>query len=74
VSADRLGQVRVPAVAHLSHGHYVAPHGLVKARVVAGDPDAGIVTSSLEFLGRYHSGTPLRFDLPQASEEAFPLV
>ncbi len=64
VSADRLGQVRLPAVAHLSSGHYVVLHELTDVGVVVGDPEAGVVTWSVEFLARCYSGALLLFDPP----------
>jgi hypothetical protein len=36
--------------------------------VVVGDPDAGIVAWSMDFLARCYSGALLLFDLPQAAE------
>jgi CRP-like cAMP-binding protein len=65
VSVARLGQVRLPAVAHLSAGHYVVIHELGEAGVVVGDPEAGIVSWSREFLARCYSGALLLFDMPQ---------
>src|SRR5262245_15937154 len=67
VSVDRLNQTRLPAIAHLSGGHYVVLHELTEAGVVVGDPASGIVTWSLDFLGQSYSGALLVFDLPQAS-------
>lgn len=67
VSADRLGQVRLPAIAHLSGGHYVALHELTPHGVVVGDPAAGIVTWSLDYLAQHCSGALLLFGgLPAA--------
>jgi ABC-type bacteriocin/lantibiotic exporter with double-glycine peptidase domain len=59
---DRLGQVSLPAVAHLSDGHDVVLHELGLGGVVVGDPAAGIVTWSREFLTRGYSGALLLFD------------
>jgi ABC-type bacteriocin/lantibiotic exporter with double-glycine peptidase domain len=42
VSVDRLGQVSLPAIAHLSSGHYVVLHELGAGGVVVGDPATGI--------------------------------
>src|SRR5262249_38373023 len=42
VSVDRLGQVSLPAVAHLNDGHYVVLHELDPGGVVVGDPATGI--------------------------------
>src|SRR5262249_29985936 len=64
VSPDRLPQVTLPVVAHLSNGHYVVLHELSEVGVVVGDPEAGIVTWSVEFLSRCYSGALLLFDLP----------
>jgi CRP-like cAMP-binding protein len=62
VSVDRLGQVRLPAVAHLSDGHYVVLHELGPGGVVVGDPATGIATWSRESLTRSYSGALLLFD------------
>jgi CRP-like cAMP-binding protein len=64
VSAERLGQVSLPAIAHLSDGHYVVVHELGEAGVVAGDPATGIVTWSRAFLAQCYSGSLLLFDRP----------
>jgi ATP-binding cassette subfamily B protein len=65
VSADRLGQVCPPAIAHLEGGHYVVVHELGPAGVVVGDPAAGVVTWGLEFFARCYSGSMLLFDPPR---------
>jgi CRP-like cAMP-binding protein len=62
VSVDRLGRVSLPAVAHLSDGHYVVLHQLGAGVVVVGDPATGIVTWSRELLTRRLSGVLLLFD------------
>jgi CRP-like cAMP-binding protein len=62
VSVDRLGQVSLPAVAHLADGHYVVLHELGPGGVVVGDPAAGVVTWSREHLTRRYSGALLLFD------------
>jgi CRP-like cAMP-binding protein len=62
VAVDRLGQVRLPAVAHLSDGHYVVLHELGPGGVVVGDPATGIVTWNREFLTRSYSGALLLFE------------
>jgi ABC-type bacteriocin/lantibiotic exporter with double-glycine peptidase domain len=59
---DRLGQVSLPAVAHLSGGHYVVLHELGPGGVVVGDPASGVVTWSRDFLTRAYSGALLLFD------------
>jgi hypothetical protein len=64
VSADRLGQVALPAIAHLSDGHYVVLHELRPGGVVVGDPAAGIVTWDRASLARCYSGALLLFDPP----------
>jgi hypothetical protein len=64
VSADRLRQVSLPAIALLSHGHYVVLHELGAARVVVGDPAAGIVTWSLDFFAQRYSGSLVLFERP----------
>jgi CRP-like cAMP-binding protein len=62
VSVDRLGQVKLPAIAHLTSGHYVVLHELSEAGVVMGDPASGIVTWTPYFLGQCYSGSLLIFD------------
>jgi len=62
VSVDRLGRVCLPAVAHLSDGHYVVLHELGAGVVVVGDPATGIVTWNRELLTRRFSGVLLLFD------------
>jgi CRP-like cAMP-binding protein len=61
VSAQRLGQVGLPAIAHLSGGHYVVLHELSAANVVVGDPAAGIVTWSTAYLAHCYTGSLLLF-------------
>jgi ABC-type bacteriocin/lantibiotic exporter with double-glycine peptidase domain len=43
----RLGQVRLPAIAHLRTGHYVVLYEMGQAGVVVGDPATGVVQLSL---------------------------
>src|SRR5262249_13286882 len=62
VSVDRLGQVSLPAVAHLSDGHYVGLHELGPGGVVGGDPATGVGTGSRESLPRSYSGALLLFE------------
>ena len=62
MSVDRLGQVGLPAVAHLSDGHYVVLHELGPGGVVVGDPATGVATWSRESLTRSYSGALLLFD------------
>jgi ATP-binding cassette subfamily B protein len=62
VSVDRLGQVSLPAVAHLSDGHYVVLHELGAGGVVVGDPATGVLTWNRDFLTRAYSGALLLFD------------
>jgi ABC-type bacteriocin/lantibiotic exporter with double-glycine peptidase domain len=69
VSADRLGQVSLPVVAHLSNGHYVVLHELGEAGAVVGDPETGVVSWSADYLGRRYSGVLLLFDPPPAPGE-----
>jgi CRP-like cAMP-binding protein len=64
VSADRLGQVALPAIAHLRDGHYVVLHELRPGGVVVGDPATGIVTWDRAFLTRCYSGVLLLFGHP----------
>jgi ABC-type bacteriocin/lantibiotic exporter with double-glycine peptidase domain len=64
VSVDRLGQVSLPAVAHLADGHYVVLHELGAGGVVVGDPATGVVTWNREHLTRRYSGALLLFDPP----------
>jgi hypothetical protein len=63
VSAERLGQVSLPVVAHLTNGHYVVIHELGEAGVIVGDPEMGIVSWSAAYLGQCYSGALLLFDL-----------
>lgn len=62
VSVERLGQVKLPAVAHLKGGHYVVLHELSDTGVVIGDPASGIVTWKPSFLGQCYTGSLLIFD------------
>src|SRR5262245_11165942 len=62
VAVERLGQVRLPVIAHLSDGHYVVLHELSPSGVVVGDPATGVVTWNPELLGRSYSGVLLLFD------------
>ena len=64
VSADRLGQVSLPVIAHLSNGHYVVIHELKEAGAVVGDPELGIVNWSAHFLAQCYAGAVLLFDRP----------
>ena len=64
VSADRLRQASLPAIALLRGGHYVVLHELGAAGVVVGDPAAGIVTWHLDFLAQRYSGSLVLFDRP----------
>jgi CRP-like cAMP-binding protein len=64
VSADRLRQVSLPALAHLRDGHYVVLHEVGETGVVVGDPAAGIVTWHVDFLAQCYSGSLLLFDRP----------
>jgi CRP-like cAMP-binding protein len=71
VSADRLGQVSLPVVAHLSNGHYVVLHEWGEAGVVVGDPEMGIVSWSADYLGQCYSEALLLFDQPLANHPGF---
>ena len=62
VSVDRLGQVSLPAIAHLNVGHYVVLPELGPGGAVVGDPATGIVTWNREHLTRRYSGALLLFD------------
>jgi ABC-type bacteriocin/lantibiotic exporter with double-glycine peptidase domain len=64
VPLERLSQVPLPAVAHLSDGHYIVLHELCDAGVVVGDPATGVTTWSVESLARCASGALLVFDSP----------
>jgi ATP-binding cassette, subfamily B, bacterial CvaB/MchF/RaxB len=64
VSEDRLGQVALPAVAHLSDGHYAVLHELRPSGVVVGDPATGIVTWDRATLTSRFSGVLLLFGPP----------
>jgi ABC-type bacteriocin/lantibiotic exporter with double-glycine peptidase domain len=72
VSADRLGEVSLPAVAHLSNGHYVVIHDLGESVAIVGDPETGIVKWSVKLLAQCYSGALLLFDLPQAPGQRAP--
>jgi hypothetical protein len=65
VSADRLHQISLPAIALLGAGHYVVLHELRKGGVVVGDPAAGIVTWHIDFLAQCYSGSLLVFGRPE---------
>jgi CRP-like cAMP-binding protein len=67
VSADRLRLVSLPVVAHLSNGHYVVIHDLAEAGAVVGDPEAGIVNWSADYLAQCYSGVLLLFDMPPST-------
>ncbi len=67
LAVERLGQVSLPAIAHLNDGHYVVLHELEAAGVVVGDPATGIVTWNCELL-RSLSGVLLLFDLAPRSK------
>jgi ABC-type bacteriocin/lantibiotic exporter with double-glycine peptidase domain len=54
----------MPAIALLRHGHYVVLHELGAARVVVGDPAAGIVTWSHDFFAQCYSGSLVLFERP----------
>jgi CRP-like cAMP-binding protein len=64
VSADRLRQVSLPAIALLRDGHYVVLHELGARSVVIGDPASGIVTWHIDFLAERYSGSLALFDRP----------
>jgi CRP-like cAMP-binding protein len=64
VSVQRLGQVSLPAIAHLSGGHYVVLHEVGDAGVVVGDPATGIVAWSMAFLAECYTGSLLLFERP----------
>jgi CRP-like cAMP-binding protein len=64
VAVERLDQVSLPVIAHLSGGHYVVLHELAPGGVVVGDPATGIVTWNAEHLRRSYSGALLLFDPP----------
>jgi hypothetical protein len=59
---DRLGELPLPAIAHLSEGHYIVLLELHDGGVVVGDPELGITTWSVEFLAQCASGALLLFD------------
>jgi hypothetical protein len=64
VAADRLGQVKLPAIAHLAGGHYVVLHELTENAAVIGDPASGIVTWNLAFLAQRYTGLLVLFNWP----------
>jgi hypothetical protein len=61
VSAERLHQVVLPAIALLSDGHYVVLHEVGAAGVVVGDPASGIVNWHVDFLSKCYSGSLVLF-------------
>jgi CRP-like cAMP-binding protein len=73
VPVDRLGQVSLPVIAHLSDGHYVVLHEVGPSGVVVGDPAMGIVTWSRDFLTRCYSGALLLFDKQEPGSVAEPV-
>lgn len=62
VSVDRLGLVKLPAIAHLKGGHYVVLHEVSETGIVIGDPASGIVTWKPFFLAQCYTGSLLIFD------------
>jgi ABC-type bacteriocin/lantibiotic exporter with double-glycine peptidase domain len=61
VAGARLGEVTLPALAHLEEGHYVVVYEQGAGVIALGDPACGLVTLSRgEFLRRY-SGHLLLF-------------
>jgi RNA polymerase sigma factor (sigma-70 family) len=44
IGPDHLESLALPAVAHLTDGHYVVVYGVNTSEIVAGDPATGIVT------------------------------
>ena len=66
VDPSRLGEVALPAVAHLSEGHYVAVYAAGSAGVVVGDPASAVVTWSAAFFRQCCSGHLLVFGPPLA--------
>ncbi|HEY7327875.1 MAG TPA: cysteine peptidase family C39 domain-containing protein [Gemmataceae bacterium] len=61
VSLGRLGQVILPAIAHMNDGHYVVLHELGVGGIVIGDPETGIVSWNREPFAQSFSGG-LSFD------------
>src|SRR5262249_35631645 len=66
VSADRLGQVHLPAVAHLSGGHHVVLHEKGETGGVIADPASRIVTRTIAFPAHSYTRSLLLFDWPPA--------
>jgi CRP-like cAMP-binding protein len=62
VSVERLEQVKLPAIAHLTGGHYVVLHEVSETGIVIGDPASGIVTWKPFVLGQCFTGSLLIFD------------
>jgi CRP-like cAMP-binding protein len=62
VTANRLGQVCLPAIAHLRDGHYVVLHAVGPGGVVVGDPATGIAAWNWNALAQCYSGALLVFD------------
>jgi ABC-type bacteriocin/lantibiotic exporter with double-glycine peptidase domain len=59
---DRLDEMPLPAIAHLSEGHYIVLFELHHGGMVVGDPEVGITTWSAQFLAHCASGALLLFD------------
>jgi RNA polymerase sigma-70 factor (ECF subfamily) len=56
---DHLASLALPAIAHLTHGHYVVLYAVSPIQVTAGDPPAGIVTLEAGASRRSWSGNVL---------------
>jgi CRP-like cAMP-binding protein len=59
IGLDQIGHATLPAVAHLSHGHYAALFELNHSSVTLGDPLDGIRDVSLETFRQLWSGSLL---------------
>jgi ATP-binding cassette subfamily B protein RaxB len=64
VEPGRLGQVRLPAIAHLRTGHYVVLYEVGAIGVLAGDPATGVVRLSLVSFAADWSGNLLLVQPP----------
>jgi ATP-binding cassette, subfamily B, bacterial len=56
IGLDHLAAVRLPAVAHLSDGHYVVLFELDNGSLIVGDPASGVGKWTLSTLQRSWTG------------------
>lgn len=65
IGIAQLTEVTLPALAHLSDGHYVVLYGIGPEGAVIGDPASGVVRVALALLQRSCSGHLLLFSPPR---------